>query len=290
MTARAWKPKSRPSPTSPRRSSSAPERAARTSRRRSPAPAPSSPPRCGSASPSWSRRRRTAASGMRVIKDKRVALTSTSDLTPRGIERFLADALELVEISQEDPFAGPADPALLVHEAAARSRSLRPRRRRGDRGRGDRAGQARRAGGARLRSAHQQQRRRHLLAHGRRLRAGAVERLPRRLRGLVLLARWSAPSPRTRAARSAAASTTPPSATCAELDSPEEVGREAARRTLRKLGAKKVPTCEAAVVFDPDAARAILGLMAGCVMGELHLAQVELPRRPRGHARRERSR
>src|SRR6185369_4866227 len=37
--------------------------------------------------------------------------------------------------------------------------------------------------------------------------------------------------------------------------------------TLRKLGAKKVPTCEAPVVFDPDAARAILGLLAGCVMG-----------------------
>src|SRR5262249_8263784 len=45
------------------------------------------------------------------------------------------------------------------------------------------------------------------------------------------------------------------------------VGREAARRTLRKLGARKVPTCEAAVVFDPDAARSILGLLAGCVMG-----------------------
>jgi len=52
-----------------------------------------------------------------------------------------------------------------------------------------------------------------------------------------------------------------------ELDSPEAVGREATRRTLRKLGAKKVPTCEAAVVFDPDAARSILGLMAGCIMG-----------------------
>src|SRR5262245_24203568 len=53
--------------------------------------------------------------GMRVIKEQRVALTSTSDLTPRGIDRFIKDALELVEISQEDPFAGPADPALIAH-------------------------------------------------------------------------------------------------------------------------------------------------------------------------------
>src|SRR5262245_51530095 len=55
--------------------------------------------------------------GMRVIKQKRVALTSTSDLTPRGIDRFVRDALELVDISQEDPFAGPADPDLLARGA-----------------------------------------------------------------------------------------------------------------------------------------------------------------------------
>ena len=53
----------------------------------------------------------------------------------------------------------------------------------------------------------------------------------------------------------------------AELDPPVEVGREAARRTLRKLGARTVPSCEVPVVFDPDAARSILGMLAGCVMG-----------------------
>src|SRR5262249_54394777 len=52
--------------------------------------------------------------GMRVIKDKRGALTSTSDLTPRGIERFVRDALELVDLPQEDPFRRPADPELLA--------------------------------------------------------------------------------------------------------------------------------------------------------------------------------
>jgi PmbA protein len=52
-----------------------------------------------------------------------------------------------------------------------------------------------------------------------------------------------------------------------ELDDPKSVGEEAARRTLRKLGAKSVATCEVPVVFDPDAARSILGMLAGCVMG-----------------------
>ena len=53
----------------------------------------------------------------------------------------------------------------------------------------------------------------------------------------------------------------------AALDTPESVGQEAARRTLRKLGARKVPTTEAPVIFDPDAARSILGLFAGVILG-----------------------
>ena len=52
--------------------------------------------------------------GLRVMKGKQVATTSTCDLSEAGIERFVKDALELVELSQEDPFAGPADPKLLT--------------------------------------------------------------------------------------------------------------------------------------------------------------------------------
>lgn len=51
------------------------------------------------------------------------------------------------------------------------------------------------------------------------------------------------------------------------LESPEAVGREAARRTLAKLGSRKVETCEAPVVFDPDAARALLGALFGVASG-----------------------
>ncbi|MFO0713724.1 MAG: TldD/PmbA family protein [Sandaracinus sp.] len=47
----------------------------------------------------------------------------------------------------------------------------------------------------------------------------------------------------------------------------EVVGKEAARRTLAKLGAKKVETQECAVVFDPDAARSLLGLLASSISG-----------------------
>src|SRR5688500_17122522 len=54
------------------------------------------------------------SAGLRVMKGKQVATTSTSDLTEGGIQRFVSDALELVELSQEDPFAGPADPTKLL--------------------------------------------------------------------------------------------------------------------------------------------------------------------------------
>jgi PmbA protein len=44
-----------------------------------------------------------------------------------------------------------------------------------------------------------------------------------------------------------------------DLQAPEEVGRIAAERTLRRLGSRQVPTCEVPVVFDPDTADELLG-------------------------------
>ncbi|HEY6459249.1 MAG TPA: TldD/PmbA family protein [Polyangiaceae bacterium] len=209
----------------------------------------------------------TRSAGLRVIQSKRVATTSTSDLTDRGLDRFVTDALELVSISQEDPFAGPAEPSLLCDPAKAPDLELY-----------DPAGGAvdaakaiaiakegeaaafafdprisnsegatfgRTAGGAAV-----------VLSSGFRASyKGSYQSLNvvpvasdeggKNRRGYHWTARrW-----------------------LAELDPAAEVGREAARRTLRKLGARTVPTCEVPVVFDPDAARSILGMLAGCVMG-----------------------
>jgi PmbA protein len=47
----------------------------------------------------------------------------------------------------------------------------------------------------------------------------------------------------------------------------EAVGLEAARRTVAKLGSRKVPTGEVPVIFSPDAARSVLGQLAGVVSG-----------------------
>lgn len=52
-----------------------------------------------------------------------------------------------------------------------------------------------------------------------------------------------------------------------KLEDDEVVGLEAARRTIAKLGSRKVPTSEVPVVFSPDAGRGLLGQLAGVVSG-----------------------
>jgi PmbA protein len=52
-----------------------------------------------------------------------------------------------------------------------------------------------------------------------------------------------------------------------DLESPEHVGQVAAERTRRRLGARKVPTCEVPVVFDPETAAEILGTLFSALSG-----------------------
>jgi PmbA protein len=51
------------------------------------------------------------------------------------------------------------------------------------------------------------------------------------------------------------------------LEDAGAVGRRAAERALRRLGARPVATCEVPVVFEPMVARSLLGQLAGCVSG-----------------------
>jgi PmbA protein len=205
--------------------------------------------------------------GLRVMKGQRVASTSTSDLSPQGIERAVADAIELADLSQEDPFAGPANPALLCDPTRApeldlydpaggrldAAQAIATAKEAEDAARGydsritnsDGGTFGRTAGGMAL-----------VLSSGfRAAYRGSYQSLSvvpvaedeggKKRRGYHWTARRH----------------------LAELEPAEEVGKEAARRTLRKLGARPVATGELPVVFDPDAARSILGLMAGCAMG-----------------------
>ncbi|HUK40317.1 MAG TPA: metallopeptidase TldD-related protein [Candidatus Acidoferrales bacterium] len=53
----------------------------------------------------------------------------------------------------------------------------------------------------------------------------------------------------------------------ARLESPESVGQKAARRVLRRLGARKVKTCEVPVVFDPEMAASLLRNLSSAISG-----------------------
>ena len=52
-----------------------------------------------------------------------------------------------------------------------------------------------------------------------------------------------------------------------ELEAVEDVGREAARRTIARLGAKKIKTGNAPVLFVPEVARGFIGHAIGALLG-----------------------
>ena len=53
----------------------------------------------------------------------------------------------------------------------------------------------------------------------------------------------------------------------ADLESPEEVGREAARRAVRRLGGRKGETTEVPVIFDPETAASLIRGLAVAASG-----------------------
>jgi PmbA protein len=207
------------------------------------------------------------SAGLRVMKGQRVASTSTSDLTEAGIARFVADAIELVELSQEDPFAGPADPRLLCDPTKVPELDLYD----------PAGGQVNAAQAIAIATKGEDAAR----AFDPRITNSEGSTFGRTAGGgaIVLSSGFRA----TTKGSYASLSIVPVAQDAggkkrrgyhwtakrhlAELDDPEATGREAARRTLRKLGARTVATTEAPVIFDPDAARSILGMLAGCVMG-----------------------
>ncbi len=209
----------------------------------------------------------TRGAGLRVMKGRRVATASTSDLTDAGIDRFVSDALELGDLSEENPFAGPADPRLLCDPAHAPELDLYDE----SGGAVDAAqaiGFATEAEGAAL--AYDARITQSEGATFGRVAGGVAMVLSSGFRAAYKGSYQSLsvePVASDEGGKNRRGSFFTARRHLAELDSPATVGREAARRTLRKLGARSVATCEAPVVFDPDAARAILGMMAMCVMG-----------------------
>jgi PmbA protein len=53
----------------------------------------------------------------------------------------------------------------------------------------------------------------------------------------------------------------------ADLRDPAEIGKSAGERAVKRLGAKKMPTCRCPVVFDPRVARSFISHLLGAISG-----------------------
>ena len=206
------------------------------------------------------------AVGMRVMKGKRVALTSTSDLTPAGLDRFIDDALELADLSQEDPFAGPADPKELTKAPFPELDLFDPTMGELDAGQAivmaKKAEEAARGFDKRISNSEGATVSRTAGSVAMALSSG----FQGGYRGSFATV-YVVPLAEDEGGKKRRGSYYSAKRFFADLEDPEAVGKEAARRTLRKLGPRKVATCEAPVVFDREAARSIIGTLAGCAMG-----------------------
>jgi PmbA protein len=203
---------------------------------------------------------------LRVLRGGRVAVTSTSDLTSSGIARCVEDAIELVELSESDPFAGPADKAELASPPFPDLDLFDPRIAEID------SGQALELALAGERAA---------LAFDPRLELseGATFSRSDSVGALVLSSGFEGVQRGSYASLSVVPVANDEGGkkrrghywTGARhanlLEAADAVGQEAARRTLAKLGARKASTTEAPVVFDPDVARSLIGSFAGCILG-----------------------
>jgi len=52
-----------------------------------------------------------------------------------------------------------------------------------------------------------------------------------------------------------------------DLEKVEDTGHEAARRTVKRLGARKIQTCEVPILFSPEVARGLVGHLLGAISG-----------------------
>jgi PmbA protein len=203
---------------------------------------------------------------LRVLRGGRVAVTSTSDLSAPGIARCVEDALELVELSEPDPFAGPADVSDLARPPFPDLDLFDPTIAEID------SGEALAKALAGEKAALDFDARLELSEGATFSRSDSVGALVLST-GFEGVQRGSyaslsvVPVANDQGGKKRRGHYWTGARHASLLEEPEAVGREAARRTLAKLGAQKVATTEAPVVFDPDVARSLLGSFAGCILG-----------------------
>lgn len=204
--------------------------------------------------------------GLRVFVGQRTASTYSSDFTPEGIDRMVLGAIELARVTSEDPFAGLPDAKQLGALSTDLQLyyddvySLPP---------AERIDYARRAERAALGADP-----RLTNSEGGNFDASTGHKALANSLGFVGESRRSYCSVAAIPIAQAENGTMQRdfwfsvARTLAKLEPPEEVGREAARRTLRRLGARKIASTKVPVVLDPLVAGSILDNIFDAVSGD----------------------
>jgi PmbA protein len=204
--------------------------------------------------------------GLRVFLGKRSASASTSDLTADGIRQLVDGAMALANVTEEDPFTGLPDSAEFgslsgdLHLYYADVYSLEGR---------ERIEWARRAEAAALAADP-----RITNSDGGSFDAATGRMVLANSRGFVGAYRTSyagvsaAPLAMDANGQMQRDGWWSSARRLADLESPESIGREAARRTLRRLGARRVPTQRVPIVFAPEVARSLVGSVFEAASGD----------------------
>ncbi len=196
------------------------------------------------------------ALGVRVFVGQRAANTTTSDLSAEGVERLVRAAIELAKITSEDPMGGipeasqlgqiPGELGLYYDDVYSLSNP-------------ERIEQARRAERAALEVDS-----RLTNSEGGTFDASVGHKVLANSHGFLGEYRSSycsisaIPIASDEAGNMQRDYWYSVARTLAKLDSPEEVGRIAAERTLRRLGARKIKTQKVPIVFDRQTAGSLL--------------------------------
>lgn len=206
------------------------------------------------------------ALGVRVFRGKRAASTWTSDLSPEGVRGMVRSALELAKITSEDPFSGipeadelgslPGDLDLYYDDVYSLSNA-------------DRIDYARRAEKSAL-SADPRIKNSDGgtfdAALGRKVMANSHGFLGEYQRSYCSVS--AVPIAQDENGNMQRDYWYSVSRTLSALESPEEVGRIAAERTLRRIGARKVKTARVPIVFDSNISKALLDHIFEAVTGD----------------------
>ena len=196
------------------------------------------------------------ALGLRVFLGQQAASTYSSDFTPEGIARLVSGAMELAKITSPDPTAGLPEKSELgslsgdlqlyfddVYSLAPEERIEYARR----------AEKAALSADPRLKN-----------SDGGSFDAGTGRKVLANSLGFVgeyqrsLCSVYAAPIAQSEDGGMQRDYWYSSARTLSKLDTPENVGREAARRTLRRIGARKIASTRVPVVLDPMVASSIL--------------------------------